>query len=165
VKSPPPVFAGRTPFRARQEVLERHVQEGAARLREDLALEVEIAVDMDAPPAAFGHPRGDAEFAVDEHGLPVADEDPGGNGREAVPGGKEPARLVERGADEPAVDDPRPGLMPLAEGEGGLVALDPLIGRQRKVDSIRVVAAAPTRRVVVRRDAVQRRPPRSKWAL
>jgi len=65
VKSPPPGFAGGPSFRAREEVLERHVQEGAASLREDLAVQAEVAVDVDAPPAALGHPRGDLEIAVD----------------------------------------------------------------------------------------------------
>jgi hypothetical protein len=38
VKSAPPRLAGGAAFRAREEVLERHVQEGTARLGEDLAL-------------------------------------------------------------------------------------------------------------------------------
>jgi hypothetical protein len=140
------------------------VQEGPARLGEDLALEAEIAVDVDAPPATLGHPRGNLQIAVDEHGPAVAHEDPRGHAREAVPRGEEPAGLVQSRADEPAVDDPRPGLMPLAEGERRLVAVAPLLCGQGEMQSVRVVAAAPTRRIVVGRD-VYRRPPRSKCAL
>lgn len=165
MKPAPPGLAGRSSFRAREEVLERHVQEGAASLGEDLAVQAEVAVDVDPPPAALGHPRGDLEIAVDEHGLAIADEDPGGHRRETVPCGEEPAGLVQRGADEAPVDDSRPGLVALAEGEGRLVAVDSLLSREREVDAVRVVATAPTRRVVVRRDSAQRRPPRSKWAL
>ncbi len=141
------------------------MQEGAASLGEDLAVHAEVAVDVDAPAAALGHPRGDRELAVDEHRPAVADEDPGGHGREAVPRGEEAAGLVQSGADEASVDDSRPGLMALAEGERRLVAVDSLLSGEGEVDAVRVVATAPTRRVVVRRDSAQRRPPRSKWAL
>ena len=109
------------------------MQEGPARLGEDLALEAEIAVDVDAPPATLGHPRANLQVAVDEHRPPIADEDPRGHAREAVPRGEEAAGLVKCGADEPAVDDPRPGLMPLAKGEGRLVAVDPLLCGQGEV--------------------------------
>ncbi len=165
MKSPPPGFAGGPSFRAREEVLERHVQESAAGLGEDLPVQAEVTVDVDAPPAALGHPRGDAEITVDEHGPAVADEDPGRHGREAVPRGEKAAGLVQRGADEASVHDSRRGLMALAEGEPRLVAVDSLLSGEREVDAVRVVATAPTRRVVVRRDSAQRRPPRSKWAL
>jgi len=141
------------------------VQEGPARLGEDLALEAEIAVDVDAPPAALGHPRANLQVAVDEHGPPVADEDPRGHAREPVPRGEEPAGLVKSGADEPAVDDPRPSLMPLAEGEGRVVTLYSLNRRAGKADAVRVLLpATPARGVMVRRD-LYRRPPRSKCAL
>ena len=69
MKSPPPGLPGSPPFGAREEVLERHVQEGPARLGEDLALEAEIAVDVDAPAAALGHPRGNLQVAVQAAGL------------------------------------------------------------------------------------------------
>ena len=141
------------------------MQKGAARLREDLALETKIAVDVDTPPTALRHPRGNAKVVVDEHRPPVANEDPRRDGREAVPRGEEPARFVERSADEPAVDDPRSGLMPLAEGECRLVAPDPFLRREGEVDAVRVLLpATPARGVMVRRD-LYRRPPRSKWAL
>ena len=165
VKSPPPGLAGRTSFRARKKVLERHVQEGAASFGVDLAVQAEITVDVDAPSAALGHPRSDRKLAVDEHGPTVADEDPGGHGREPVPRGEEPARLVQRSADEASMDDSRRGLVALAEGERRLVALDSFSRRAGEVDAVRVVATAPTRRVVVRRNSAQRRPPRSKCAL
>ena len=141
------------------------MQEGAASFGEDLSTQSEVAVDVDAAPAALGHPRGDRKLAVDEHGLAVADEDSGSHGREAVPRGEEAARLVQGGANNASVDDPRRSLVTLAEGKRRLVAVDALVGREGEVDAVRVVAATPTRRVVVRRNAVQRRPPRSKWAL
>ena len=141
------------------------MQEGAAGLGQDFALVMQSAVDVDPPAAALRHPGGDLEVSVDEHGAPVTDEDPCGHGRETVPGGEKAAGLVQRGADEPSVDDSRPGLVSLAEGEGGLVALDAFLGRAGKVDPLRVVAAPPTHRIVVRRYPVYRRPPRSKCAL
>lgn len=63
------------------------------------------------------------------------------------------------------MDDPRPGLMALAKGERCLIAVYPLLGWEREVDAVRVVATSPTRWVVVRRNSAQRRPPRSKCAL
>ena len=165
MKSPPPGFAGGPSFRTREEVLERHVQEGAASFGEDLSVQSEVAVDVDPAPAALGHPRGDRKVALDEYGPAVADEDPGGHGREAVPRGEEAARLVEGRADNASVDDPRRSLVALAEGKRRLVAVDALLRWWRELDAVRVVATAPTRRVVVRRNSAQRRPPRSKWAL
>jgi hypothetical protein len=82
-----------------------------------------------------------------------------------VPRGEEAARLVQGGADKASVDDSRRGLVALAEGKRGLVALDSFSRWAGEVDAVRVVATAPTRRVVVRRNSAQRRPPRSKWAL
>ena len=58
----------------------------------------------------------------------------------------------------------RPALMPLVEGEGGLVAVGALRLGLWELESDRVVAAPEAGRVVLRRD-LQRRPPRSKWAL
>ena len=141
------------------------MQEGAASLGEDLPVESEVAVDVDAATAALRDPRGDRKLAVDEHGPAVADEDPGGHGREAVPRGEEAARLVQCGTDKASVDDPRRSLVALAEGKRRLVAVDALCRGGREVDAVWVVATAPTRRVVVRRNSAQRRPPRSKWAL
>jgi hypothetical protein len=146
-------------------VLERHVQEGAARLGEKLAFAAQGAVDVDPPPAALRHPRCDLELAVDEDGTTVADEDPCGDGRKAVPRREKAAGLVQSGSDEPAMDDSRTGLVALAEGESRLVPLDAFRRREREVDAVRVLLpATPARGVMVRRN-VYRRPPRSKCAL
>jgi hypothetical protein len=147
-------------------VLERHVEEGGARLGEHLVAVPELAVDPYAPAAAVRDPGSDAQSALDEDGSPVADEDPRRHRREAMPRGEQAARLVEGGADEPAVGDAGRSLMPLREGEAGLVTLDSLLGRKRKVDAIRIVPAPPARRVVMRRNSRRyRSPPRSKCAL
>ena len=146
-------------------MLERHMQEGTARLCEELAFAAQGAVDMDSPPAALRHPRCDLELAVDEDGTAVADEDPRGDGRKAVPRGEKAAGLVQGGSDETAVDDSRTGLVALAESERRLVALDAYFDRAGKMDPLRVFAAPPTRRIVVRRYPIYRRPPRSKCAL
>ncbi len=58
----------------------------------------------------------------------------------------------------------RPALMALVEGEGRLVAVCPFGLGPGKMEADRVVAAPEAGRVVLRRD-LQRRPPRSKWAL
>ena len=58
----------------------------------------------------------------------------------------------------------RPALMVLVEGEGRLVAVGSLGVGLGEVKADRVVAAPEAGRVVLRRD-LQRRPPRSKWAL
>jgi hypothetical protein len=165
VKSPPPRFARLAAFGTREEVLERDVQKGPARFGENLPFAPKLAVDVNAAPAALGHPSGDLELPVDEHGTPVADEDPCGHRRKPVPRREEAACLVERGADEPAVDDSRSGLVRFSEGKPRLVALDPLFRRPREVDAVRVLLpATPTGAVMVRRD-VYLRPPRSKCAL
>jgi hypothetical protein len=166
VKTPAPRLAGGPALGRREEVLERHVQERAARLGKELARVrvAELGVDVKAPPPAAGEPRDEREAVVDGHGPPVADENTGGDGREPVPRREEAARLVERGGDQTAMDDPRSRLVPRTEAERGLVALDALLRRVWKVDSLRVVAAAPAERVVVRGDARYRSPPRSKCA-
>ena len=146
-------------------MLERHVQEACAGLGEHVVTVSKPALDPDAPAAAVRDPGGDAQRAVDENGPPVTDEDPRGHGWEAMPGGEESAGLVEGGADEPAVGDSRGCLVALREGEVGFVALDALLGRPRKVDAVRIVPAPPARRVVMGRDSLYRRPPRSKCAL
>jgi hypothetical protein len=63
------------------------------------------------------------------------------------------------------MNEPRRGLVALVEAERGLVLRRALLARMRKVDSGRVVAAAPAGRVVVRRDLAQRSPPWWKCAL
>jgi hypothetical protein len=165
VKSPAPGRARGPAFGAREEVFERDMEEGTARLSEDFAGECQLRVDMDSPAAALRDPRGDPQLPVDQNRPAVAHEDPRRDARETVPGGEEAAGLVERCPDEAAVCDSRRGLVALAERKGRLVALDPFVGRSREVDAVRVVAASPARGIVVRRKAVQRRPPRSKCAL
>ena len=53
--------------------------------------------------------------------------------------------------DEPAVGDPRPSLVALVEGEVSLVLGRAGLGGLRQVQPVWVVAAPPTRRVVMRR--------------
>jgi hypothetical protein len=62
------------------------------------------------------------------------------------------------------VDEARPALVALVEGERGLVAVGALFFRLRELKADRIVTAAEAGRVVVRRD-LQRSPPRSKCAL
>jgi hypothetical protein len=81
-----------------------------------------------------------------------------------MPRREEATGLVERGADEASMRDPGRGLVALGEREGRLVPLDSLLVRPRKVDSVRIVAAAPARRIVMGWD-LYRSPPRSKCAL
>ena len=92
-------------------MLERHVEKGRSCLGKDVTAVGELPVDVQPASSLAHEARADEELGVDRNGMPVADEDPGGNGREAVPGGEEAARLVEGGCDEPAVYESRPGLM------------------------------------------------------
>jgi hypothetical protein len=142
------------------------MEQGASGLREHVArLRVaQLGIHVQAPSSAAGQPRGEGELAVDRHRLAVADEHAGGHRRKTVPGGEEAAGFVQSGRDEPAVDDAGARLVTRAEGEDGLVALDPLLDRLREADPVRVVAATPAERVVMRRDARYRSPPRSKCA-
>lgn len=146
-------------------MLERDVEERGAGLGKHVRSVAERSIDMDAPAAAVADPGGDSELAVDENRAPVADEDPRRNCREAVPGSEKAARLVERCPDEPAVDDAGPCLMPLPERKRRLVALDPLLSRKGEMNPLWVVAAPPACGIVVWRDPLYRRPPRSKCAL
>jgi hypothetical protein len=155
-------------------MFERDMEEGGPRLGEEVVAVAKLSVHMDPSSPPVGDPRAERQPAVDEDRLPVPDEHPRGHGREPVPGGEEPACLVQRRADEPAVHNARAGLMPLPEGERRLITLDPLLGRDGQVNTVLVVSAAPTSGVVVRRDSlasrapfptVQRSPPRSKCAL
>ena len=132
-------------------MLERDVEKGAACFGQDLRAVAKLGLHVQAPAAAVGHPGGNGELSVDESRAAVADEDTNGHRREAVPGGEETARLVQRRAHEASVGDSRPGLVALPEGEGRLVALDSLLGGKRKVNALRVVPAPPARGVMVRR--------------
>ena len=166
VNSPAPGLSGSAPFLRGEEVLERHVQEGAAGLGQHVRTLAQLGVHMETTTAAVHHPGGNREPAVDQNGRPVADEHPDGDAGEAVPCGEQSAGLVQRRSDEPAVDDPRRRLVALAEREVGLVALDALIGRQGEVNAVRVlVPTPPARRVMVWGNPLYRSPPRSKWAL
>jgi hypothetical protein len=154
VKLPAPDLAHRSAFRRGEEVLQRDVEEGGAGLGQDLVAVAERAVDADPAASAIGHPGRHRQCAVDEDGAPIADKDSRGHRRKPVPRREKPARLVEGGADEAAVDDPRRGLVPLGEREGGLVAVDSLLGGRGKVDPFRIIATAPARRIVMGRDAL-----------
>jgi hypothetical protein len=166
VKTAAPLLADGAALRRGQEVLERDVQEGATRFREELVTGTQLRVHPDAPSPALGHPGGERKLLVDEDGLPKADEDACGHGGEAVPRGEKTAGLVQRRSNEAPVDDARARLVALAEREAGLVALDSLGGRLRQVDAVRVlVAAPPARWIVMGRNPLYRSPPRSKCAL
>jgi hypothetical protein len=69
-----------------------------------------------------------------------------------VPCGEQPARLVERGADDPAVRDPRAALVVDAERHDRRVLVRALVRRDRHSQPELVVAAAEARRVVMGRD-------------
>ncbi len=128
------------------------MEECAPGLGEDVVLVTEGGVDVQAPAARACEPRLELELAVDPDGPPVADEDARGDGREPVPGREQPARLVERGGDEAAVDDAGPALVALVERERRALALEPLLPRLRQSEPLRIVAAPPAGRIVVGRD-------------
>jgi hypothetical protein len=166
VKSPAPGLSGRAPLRRGEEVLERHVEEGAAGLGKHVRTLPQLGVHMETTAAAVHHPGGNGQPAVDQHGRPVTDEHPDGDAREPVPCGEQSGGLVQRRADKPSVDDPGRRLVAVAEPEIGLVAVDALLGRQWEVNAVRVlVPTPPARRVMVWGNPLYRRPPRSKWAL
>src|SRR5918994_190214 len=73
--------------------------------------------DLEPPPTLVLELGGDGQRAVDMHRLEEPDGEAGGDGREAVPGREQPAGLVQRGADEAAVDESRRRLVLFAEGE------------------------------------------------
>jgi hypothetical protein len=146
-------------------MLERDVKKRGSSLGEHFVAGHEVPVDVRAAAARVRHPGLHQEVSVDRHRPPKTDKDAGGHGGEAVPGGEEPARLVQRGRDEAAVDESGAGLVALVEAEVRLVSLGLLLGREREVDPCRVVAATPAGGVVVRRDPAQRNPPCWKCAL
>jgi hypothetical protein len=141
------------------------MEERGSRLGQDLVAVKKLPIYVRAPAPGVGNPAAHAEVAVDLDRPAVADEDPRGHGREAMPGGEEATSFVKRGRDEASMDEPRGRLVALVEAEAGLVPLGALRGRVRKVDPRRVIAAAPAGWVVMRRDAVQRNPPCWKCAL
>ena len=124
----------------------------------------ELSPHVEAAPAILDEFGANRQLPVDVDGALKADRELRRYRGEAVPGGEQTGGFVERSADEATVDEPRAGLVVLAEREGRAVRGRADLGRLRKVDPGWVVAAAPARGVVVRRDAY-RRPPRSKCAL
>ena len=159
-----PKVASGTALGRAQEVLERHVDEGPVGIGEELAAVPQVAVDLKAPPSAFTELRGDLQRGVDVHRLEEPDREAGGDRGEAVPGGEQPAGLVECGCDEAAVGEPGRRLVLGTEREGCVVGGEALLLGRRERDPVGVVATTPAARVVVGRD-LQRMPPRSKCAL
>jgi hypothetical protein len=102
-------------------VLERHVDERALPVGEELLAVPELAADLEPPPALVLELGRDRESAVDVDRLEEPDREPRRYRRKAVPRREQAARLVERRADQPAVDQPRRGLMLLTEREGCVV--------------------------------------------
>jgi hypothetical protein len=96
-------------------VLERDVGPGSFGVREELLAVEQVGLDVDAPAVIFDELGPDRQLAVDVRRPAVADGQLRGHRGKAVPGREEARRLVERGGDEPAVDEPRPGLVLLAE--------------------------------------------------
>src|SRR5581483_4415164 len=150
--APAPRLAGRPSLGRREEVLERHVQERRPSLGEHLVAVPQRAVHVEPPSLAAGHLGAYEERPLDRDRPAKADEDARRHGRESVPRGEQPARLVEERRDDAAVDDAGTALVPLVEGAFGLVELDPLALGQRQPEPDRVVAAAVAGRVVLRRD-------------
>jgi hypothetical protein len=148
----PPGLPGRTALGRLEEVVQRDVEEGTAGLGQDLVSLPQVPVDVEAAASGARDPGADQQLAVDRHRSPVADEDPRRHRREAVPRREQAARLVERGRDKAAVDEPRSALVVLVEAERRLVLGRALARRQWQPEPVRIVAAAPARRVVVRRN-------------
>jgi len=149
-----PAFACRSAFRGGQEVLQRDVEHRGPRLGERLVAVGDCRTHSDPPAACLLDARSHEQLGIDRDRAAVADEDASRHRRERVPGGEEPARLVERGRDDAAVRDAGTALVALVEGEERLVLRETCFGRLRQPQTDRVVAAAPARRVVVRRDLV-----------
>ena len=154
----------RAPLGCLEEVLERDVDEREPGFCEELVAIPELAAHEDAPTTLLLDGRSHRELPVDRDRPPVAEEHAPGHGREAVPGGREPAGFVDQRRDHPAVHEPRPALVALVERKCRLVPLGALDLGLRKMEADRVVPAPETRGIVVRRD-LQRMPPRSKCAL
>jgi hypothetical protein len=146
-------------------MLEWDVDERALGVGKELLAVPELGADLEPAAALVVELCRDRQTAVDVHRPEEANREAGRHRRKTVPCCEKPAGLVERGADKAAVHEAGPGLMLIVKGERRLVARQSLLLGDGQVDSCRVVAAAPARRVVMRRDAVQRMPPRSKCAL
>ena len=96
-------------------MLERNVRPGALGVRQELPAVEQVGPDVDAPAVVRDELGPDCQLAVDVHRASVADDQLRGHGGKAVPGREQTGRLVQCCGDEPAVDEPRPGLVLLAE--------------------------------------------------
>ena len=165
VKPLAPRLARCSSLRRPKKVLQGHVNERAFGVGKELVAVPELARDLKPAAASLGKHGRDQERVVDVDRLEEADREPGRDRREPVPRREQAARLVERRPDETAVDEARRGLVMLMEREGRFVVRGSFLARDRQVDPRRVVTATPAGRVMMWRDSLQRRPPRSKCAL
>jgi hypothetical protein len=102
-------------------VLERHVDERAVRLCENVVPGLQPSVDVEVPAALISYLRSDVERPVDLDGLDEPDGEPGSDGGKAIPRGQQAACFVERGRDEPSMNEPGRRLVLRAEGARCLV--------------------------------------------
>jgi hypothetical protein len=145
-------------------MLERDVYECDPRFGEQLLGVPELSPDVHAATLFLLDERAAQQRPVDGHGSAIAEKNPSGDDREAVPRCEQAADLVEERGDHSSVREAGAALVPLVERERRLVAVRTLALGLRQVEADRVFAAPEAGRVVVRRD-LQRIPPRSKWAL
>src|SRR5206468_3751903 len=111
-----PRFGVGLAFWGLQEVLEPDMDERQAGLGQQLVRVPELAAHEDSAASFVLDPRSHRERPVDRDRPPVAEEHASGDGREAVTGRDEPARLVDQRGDHAAVCEPRPALVALVEG-------------------------------------------------
>src|SRR5205085_3789749 len=152
----PPFFGGGLTLGRVEEPLERDVNERATGLRKNFVAVDDLPGDVD-PAAVLVLDSGlNEQFRVDRYWAAKVDEKPAGHCWEAVPGGEQPAGLVERRGDETAMHETRRRLVALVELEIGLVLGQPLALGEPQVDPERVVSATPAGRIMVRRHARRR---------
>ena len=84
-------------------MLERHVHERDPRLGEQLVGVPELSPHVHAAALLLLDERTAQQRPVDRHRPAVAQKDPPGDDREAVPGCEQAADLVQEGGDHPAV--------------------------------------------------------------
>src|SRR5215210_186601 len=134
-------------------MLQRDVDKRARAFGEQLLRVFELSGDFDpATTLALQH-GGDGEGTVDVDRLEKPDREPSGDGGEAVPGREEAAGLVERGADESAVDEAGRCLVLRVECEGRGVRRRTFFARDGESDPGRIVAATPAGRIVMWRNS------------
>jgi hypothetical protein len=102
-------------------VLERHMDERALSVGEELVNVPELAADLEPPTALVLELRRNRKGAIDVNGLEEPDREARCDRRKAVPRREQAARLVERRTDKPTVNEPRRGLMLLTERKGCVV--------------------------------------------